>query len=256
MSATGNSSDSRAKATAENHPSNIASAADNPAFAQLDSAGGFQLDQRRPRRRLRIIGFSILAALVLAATGMGFRWWNDWSHLGKIEPSGGLYFPRRYELPVPSFRQADPIWRYDPLGASDETLGSAGCAISSAAMVFRFYGIDTDPQRLNWFLQEHDGYTPQGWVYWEKAAEFAPGRVRHIYEDLPSYRLIDTNLLRGNPVIVRLRMSRGTTHFVVIAGKDGYDYLTQDPGRGASRGLYPLRELGSPIEALRFYEKL
>jgi hypothetical protein len=159
-------------------------------------------------------------------------------------------------LAVPSFRQGDPLWRYDPLGASDETLGSAGCAISSAAMVFQFYGIDTDPQRLNWFLQQHEGYTPQGWVYWEKAAELAPERVRHIYEDLPSYRLIDTNLLRGNPVIVRLRMPRGTTHFVVIAGKEGYDYLTRDPGRGANKGLYPLRELGSKIEALRFYEKL
>lgn len=256
MSATGNSSDRPAKAVAENHTSHAAQAPDDPAVAHFENTAGFQLDQRRPRRRLRIIAVSILLGLLVAATGMGIKWWNDWSHLGKIAPSGGLYFPRRYELPVPSFRQADPIWRYDPLGASDETLGSAGCAISSAAMVFRFYGIDTDPQRLNWFLQEHDGYTPQGWVYWEKAAEFAPERVRHIYEDLPSYRLIDANLLRGNPVIVRLRMPRGTTHFVVIAGKEGYDYLTQDPGRGASRGLYPLRELGSKIEALRFYEKL
>ena len=79
-------------------------------------------------------------------------------------------------------------------------------------------------------------------------------RVRHAYEDLPSYELIDGNLARGNPVIVRLRMKSGVTHFVVVAGKDGFDYLTRDPGVGADRGMYPLRELGSQIEALRFYE--
>jgi hypothetical protein len=43
---------------------------------------------------------------------------------------------------------------------------------------------------------------------------------------------------------------------VVIAGKEGFDYLIRDPGAGAAKGLYPLRELGSNIEALRFYEAL
>ena len=34
----------------------------------------------------------------------------------------------------------------------------------------------------------------------------------------------------------------------------GFDYLVRDPGAGAAKGLYPLRELGSDIEALRFYQ--
>jgi hypothetical protein len=80
--------------------------------------------------------------------------------------------------------------------------------------------------------------------------------VRHVYEDAASYKLIDQNLWRGNPVIVKLRLRSGITHFVVIAGKSGYDYLTRDPGAGAAKGLYPLRDLGSKIEGLRFYEKL
>ena len=69
-------------------------------------------------------------------------------------------------------------------------------------------------------------------------------------------KLIDSNLARGNPVIVRIRFSSGATHFVVIAGKQGFDYLIRDPGAGASKGYYPLRDLGSNIEALRFYEPL
>jgi hypothetical protein len=42
----------------------------------------------------------------------------------------------------------------------------------------------------------------------------------------------------------------------VIAGKDGFDFLIRDPGAGAAKGYYPLRELGSKIEALRFYQPL
>ena len=43
---------------------------------------------------------------------------------------------------------------------------------------------------------------------------------------------------------------------MVIAGKDGFDYLVRDPGAGAAKGFYPLRELNSDIEALRFYQPL
>jgi hypothetical protein len=53
-----------------------------------------------------------------------------------------------------------------------------------------------------------------------------------------------------------VRLPSGVTHFVVIAGKDGFDYLVRDPGAGSAKGFYPLRELGSDIEALRFYERI
>ena len=199
----------------------------------------------------------IFALLGTFAALIGYAHLQDvWARKGKIEPHGGRYFFTRVELPVPSFRQGDERWRGDLLGPTENTLGAEGCAVASAAMVLASYGIDTDPQRLNAYLKTHAGYTPQGWLYWEKAAELGGGQVRHAYEDLPSYELIDRNLAHGNPVIVRLRLPSGITHFVVIAGKDGFDYLTRDPGAGAARGLYPLRDFGSPIEALRFYEKL
>jgi hypothetical protein len=182
--------------------------------------------------------------------------WERWNTKGQLAPSGGRYFFRRVEIPVPLFRQNDPRWGRDRLGPTEATLGAEGCALTSAAMVLASYGIDTDPQRLNRFVTDMHGFTPQGWLYWEAAASLAPDRVRHVYEDLPTYHLIDANLAHRNPVIVRLRQPNGITHFVVLAGKDGYDYLVRDPGRGADKGLYPLREFGSPIEALRFYRKL
>ena len=195
-----------------------------------------------------------VAVLLIASLALQI----DWSWKRKLSPRGGRYFFHRVELAVPSFRQADEKWSDDPLGGveANGTLGGEGCAVAAAAMVFKFYGIDTDPQQLNWFLTSVGGYTEQGWIYWDRAAWLAPERVRHAYEDLGSYRLIDSNLAHGNPVIVRVRLPSGITHFVVIAGKDGFDYLVRDPGAGSAKGLYPLRELGSDIEALRFYHPI
>ena len=203
------------------------------------------------RRLLFVVAFLVLLSAVLGV-------YIDWTWKRKLSPRGGRYFFHRVELAVPSFRQSDEKWGDDPLGGveANGTLGGEGCAVAAAAMVFKSYGIAIDPQQLNWFLTSADGYTENGWLYWDRAAWFAPDRVRHVYEDLPSYQLIDSNIARGNPVIVRVRLPGGVTHFVVIAGKDGFDYLVRDPGAGAAKGFYPLRELGSAIEALPCYEPI
>jgi hypothetical protein len=219
-----------------------------------DLASRSQPHRFNPVRRLRWLFIIFPLALVAAALLVGL----DWTWKCQLPPRGGRYFFNRVELPVPLFRQWDDQWSNDPLGGVQEngTIGGEGCAVSAAAMVFKFYGITTDPQQLNWFLTAVGGYTDEGWIYWDRAVWFAPERVRHVYEDLPSYWLIDSNLARGNPVIVRVRLQSGISHFVVIAGKDGFDYLVRDPGSGALKGFYPLREIGSDIEALRFYESV
>ena len=217
------------------------------------------LPQSGAKRTLRLT-FLFIALSIIGSLVFGWIRWkrfqDDWNRLGPIEPSGGVYFQPRLELNVPSFRQADDRWRKDKLGNTPATLGAEGCAVTSAAMVLASYGADTDPGRLNKLVTEANGYEGAGWLVWEKAAEVTGDIARKAYEAEPSYRLIDENLSRRNPVIVRLRLESGTTHFVVIAGKEGYDYLTRDPGAGAAKGLYPLKEFGSKIEALRFYEKV
>ncbi len=210
------------------------------------------------RMTARRILYTVLAiAMILLATA---AWWTaDWMGHKPISSSGGLYLPERVEIPVPQFFQNDPRWGTNSLALTPSTLGAEGCAVSSAAMALASYGVNIDPARLNEFLiQTPGGYTPQGWLYWEKAAEFDPlfaPRLLPHYEDLPSYFLIDSNLLRGNPVIARLRYDNGITHFVVICGKEGFDYLIRDPGAGGTKGVYPMRELTPRIEAIRFYRK-
>ena len=203
---------------------------------------------KRSRSLKSFLGIALLLLLGLFV----FLYFN----IRHLSPSGGLYFPRRLEIPVPHFCQHDKRWRGDQLAWTDGTLGQEGCAVSSAAMILKFYGIDTDPGRLNATLAANGGYTVEGWIYWEAAAYLDPHRIRLAYEDLPSYYLIDSNLIKGNPVIVRVRLSDGITHFVVISGKQGFDYLITDPMTELSSGIYPLRELHSKIEALRFYEKV
>jgi hypothetical protein len=201
------------------------------------------------RRRLALWGGGLILAAVLYF-GVPAFW--SWKH--PISSSGGRYFLHRVTISVPAFQQDDPRWTFDLLGPTTDTMGQKGCAVTSAAMVLASYGVDTDPQRLNQYLITHAGYTDNGYIYWEKAAEVAPySQVEKAYEDLPTYALIDQNLLAGNPVIVRLTLPQGDMHFVVVVGKEGWDYLIRDPARPTSRGVYPLRELTGQIEALRFY---
>ena len=203
-----------------------------------------------PKGRTRIwIGLGVAALLGCA--------WVVWglTARGAIGSSGGIYFFRGVALSVPPFRQGDPRWHHDPLGKTKDTLGATGCAVTSAAMVLKSYGVDTDPQRLNAYLTTHGGYVGSGYLVWEKAAELGHGGLEKAYEDLPSYWGIDWQLIQGNPVIVRMHLPGGETHFVVIAGKRGFDYLILDPGAGWNRGLYPLKEITRKIDGLRFYRK-
>jgi hypothetical protein len=94
--------------------------------------------------------FVIFILLLLAALAV----YIDWNWKRPLSPRGGRYFFHRVELPVPSFRQSDERWSDDSLGGVPDngTLGGQGCAVAAAAMVFKFYGVETDPQQLNWFL--------------------------------------------------------------------------------------------------------
>lgn len=198
--------------------------------------------------------FLILFLLVFVA---GALWMRAWMAKRPLPMSGGLYFPVAVEIPGPHFLQGDPRWGGDLLAQTSDSLTDVGCAVTSAAMALASRGIDTDPARLNAFLQKTEGgYTPEGWIYWEKAAEIDSKRAGTLlphYEDVPSHFLIDWNLLRGNPVIARVRYPSGITHFVVICGKRGFEYIVRDPGEAGMAGPTLLRNFPPPVEALRFY---
>jgi ABC-type bacteriocin/lantibiotic exporter with double-glycine peptidase domain len=201
-------------------------------------------------RKILLLAFTLPLGLLSADS-------LDWFRKAVIPARGGVFFAERVELSVPYFRQDDVSWQADMLGSTSATLRQAGCAVTATAMVLNYYGIETNPKQLNQFLTEHGGYTERGWIRWEKAAEVIPNRVRHAYEDLPSFNLIDTNLQSGNPVIVSFKSYRGIPHFVVIVGKEGLDYLIADPGGDPrKKGIYKLSETAKEIIALRFFQPI
>lgn len=202
----------------------------------------------RQLRASRIAAAVVAPALLLGAIA--------WLWPGPVSGRGGVPVPGEILIGTGQFFQGDARWRQDKLADTPGTLGSEGCAVTSAAMVLSFYGMNVDPARLNRYLTDHAGYEGRGWIRWESAAEFSPGLIEKAYEDAPSHFLIDRNLFLGTPSIVRIRRPDGGTHFVVIVGKRGLDYLVRDPAGAGGGCVYPFRNLGVPMEALRYYRRL
>ena len=173
-----------------------------------------------------------------------------------IPSIGGQYFESRVEIPVPAFAQDDPRWSDVRLGPSTDTLGDEGCAVTSAAMVAAFYGNKTEPQQLNAFLTRTGGFTNDGLIHWSRVPSIAPEHWELAYNDGPSYELIDSNLLAGNPVIAVFPLPGGGHHFVVIVGKEGWDYLIRDPAAAPSRRAYHLRDRTDRIAGLCFFRTI
>lgn len=165
-----------------------------------------------------------------------------------ISSIGGKYFDHRLEIPVPAFAQDDPRWSAVRLGVSTDTLGDEGCAVTSAAMVASFYGVNTDPQKLNDFLTRTGGLDNDGLIDWSMVASVAPDRLELVYNGRASFTIIDKSLLAGNPVIVVIPLRDGAYHFVVIVGKVGRNYLIRDPA--ASSRPYPLSERADKITSI------
>jgi hypothetical protein len=115
-------------------------------------------------------------------------------------------------------------------------------------MVASFYGVRTDPQKLNDFLTRTGGLDNEGLIDWSMVASVAPDRLELAYNGSASFDIIDTSLLAGNPVIVVIPLRDGAYHFVVIVGKFGRNYLIRDPADSARP--YPLFQRTDKISSI------
>ena len=159
-------------------------------------------------------------------------------------------------LDVPFFSQIDPEWATMPLFAGcTDSIGSHGCALTSLAMVYAYYGIDLlvadgagmSPAVLDTWMSDHALYWSDCDVRWDELPTDKNGRgvVSKKPVALPaSWRqLVDGELASGRPVIARVQYTDSGTypHFVVITGKtDVGDYLINDPAlkKPAQRRLF------------------
>ena len=133
--------------------------------------------------------------------------------------------------------QQDPQWKSDILGFGDagDTIGYVGCALTSVAMLLSGHGYSETPKTLNQKLKNLKGFAGAG-IYWGAVSQIYPhvtvkSNISCTSSDAP-LNLIDAAIAAGQPAIVQVDHSNAPgiqTHWVVLYGKKGDDYLMLDP---------------------------
>lgn len=168
------------------------------------------------------------------------------------------------KLDVPMYNQEDETWSDDQLGdCENTTIGSAGCAISSVAMVFKYYGVNTNPQDMNNWSKKNEGYNPGGCnVRWNIVDKRSDGIVDWIGKLSTDLDQIKSELDNGYPVIAKVMIplaSGGKTgHFVVITGYSDSEskFYINDPVGGLEMTIPGTRYPGNlekEIKGIRLY---
>jgi peptidoglycan hydrolase-like protein with peptidoglycan-binding domain len=147
----------------------------------------------------------------------------------------------------PHFSQGDSKWGSRELGSSS-SISAKGCAITSVAMVLKYYGRNVNPGTLDRYLDANDGYDKNS-VKW--GVSFKCGES----EDLPEITfskferskanfasVLDDRIKNNLPTIAQVDYGSDANtkgnHFVVIVGRTKDGYIMNDPatrrGDGAS----------------------
>lgn len=155
---------------------------------------------------------------------------------------------------LPYYVQHDPQWADELIGGSQERMASVGCTISCVAMGLTRHGYALDPLQLCRALKEKEGFTAGGLLLWNKIADITNNTVTVEFPRL-SHATLDTELRQGTPIIARIRLDEVVTHWVLIVGKEGQEYLIMDPLNDAKQ-LIRLSERSKRIYAIRVLRKV
>ena len=167
----------------------------------------------------------------------------DWASISTIPP-----VETDILLSVQPMSQNNPLWANDQLGISSSTIGGFGCVVTSAAMMLKYLGFDTDPGRLNTWLTNNSGYLNGNLFVWNSLNRLYP-KVTFLYRyDGAPLDKIDESLAKRIPVIVNVDYLPSTAyidqHWVIIVGKKNGLYIIIDPRNGQQTTLNEI--YGSP----------
>lgn len=133
------------------------------------------------------------------------------------------------------FSQRDSVWGNEQLGGcAEETIHSAGCAVSAIAMVVDYFDKDTNPSSYNSFAIENfeQGYIDGCYVRWNIVQNYNEKMVlKGVYFNEFNTHRLDYELSLGNPVIIGFNSVPYTNipHWVVVVDKTENDYVIYDP---------------------------
>lgn len=165
--------------------------------------------------------------------------------------ASSAFADRQMDVPVFGQGQQGQSWANDQLGTCSLKMKGWGCAVTSAAMVLKYYGLSTDPGELNSWLKGQNGYAWDSLgngrcnIYWSVAAtrkESITWTGRYDYRNVPAdLSKIKTELNNGYPVIAEMCPNyvpfANSYHFVVITGYSGSTYYISDPWYGDTSSI-------------------
>ena len=140
-------------------------------------------------------------------------------------------------LNVPRYSQTDAQWRYDNMQTCGLSIGAAGCLLTSATMVFKYYGSSKNPRQVNTCM----GTSACPWYFDKGAKDCSDDKASFLGMYSPQYATFVWALTTGYPPVIEV-INGGSTHWVVINGVYGTglsdsDYSIIDPLGGMYKRL-------------------
>lgn len=135
---------------------------------------------------------------------------------------------------IPIYSQRDPLWANKMLGTCEkQTLESAGCTISTVAMVLNYFGVKDNPVELNSKLTSNlEGYFNGCDVRWNMIPNlFRDIKLKGAYFNEYNLERLDYELEQGNPVIIGYDSVPYTKipHWILVTHKKDGQYYVNDP---------------------------
>ena len=195
--------------------------------------------------RLAALGIAAVLA-ILALLFLRSRGWNA----NAIAGVGGEPFRDFPMIETPIYLQHDRAWEGERIGGTGETLGSVGCTVCCLAMGLGHFGFEQTPKQLNAWLKSNEGYSLRGWLRWETVSKLTAGKVRVDFRAPLNHETIDAALKARQPVLAKVFINRVIPHWVLVVGKEGREYLVQDPLGGGKRPER-LSSYSSGVHAIR-----
>lgn len=152
-----------------------------------------------------------------------------------LGPVAGYSTNSSVSLNVPSYKQYDSRWANVKIGSYGKTMKQIGCATTAIAMMESYrLGKTITPADMSYRL----GYTPSGAVYW-------PNEYTAVTNSINYLQTIYSYLKAGKPVLLGLKNTSGSQHWVVVKGFAGgnmsaANFYINDPGSG---GRYNLQQV-------------
>ncbi len=167
-------------------------------------------------------------------------------------------------LPILPFDQKDEDWDEEIMETCHTFIKDEGCALTCVAMVFKYYGANTNPLILN-----NDLGNDACPIYWSKAADVgSDGNASlSVYRESPTNNeVMNTCVLaleEGHPVIIGFINPNDIedTHFVLVksligSGTSWLNYGVIDPNGGGTSNLQNYLNQGYDFHRIVVYDKL